>query len=80
MIAEENQGGVYASGHPLGIFTGIHSPSMLCWLISRARARWMRDFVLGDFAALGFDPVTPLEKLTPSLMPVSPVAIPIAMW
>ena len=24
----------------------------------------MRDFVLGDFAALGYDPVTPLEKVT----------------
>jgi diadenosine tetraphosphatase ApaH/serine/threonine PP2A family protein phosphatase len=24
----------------------------------------MRDFVLGDFAALGYDPVTPLEKIT----------------
>jgi hypothetical protein len=24
----------------------------------------MRDFVLGDFAALGYDPVTPLERVT----------------
>jgi hypothetical protein len=37
---------------------------MRFWLIFRARARLMLDFVLGDFAALGNDPVTPLEKVT----------------
>lgn len=39
-----------------------------------------RYWVLGDFAALGYDPVTPLETRPPCLMPVSPVAIRTAMW
>ena len=67
----------------LAILSDIHgNPVALDAVLADIQSQGEVDayWVLGDFAALGYDPVTPLEKITAPHMPISHVAIRITMW
>ena len=67
----------------LAILSDIHGNSLaLDAVLADIQSQGEVDeyWVLGDFSALGYDPVTPLETISALPMPISPVAIRIAMW
>lgn len=67
----------------LALFSDVHgNPFALDAVLADIQRQGKVDayWGLGDFAALGYDPVTPLERITALQHARSPAGIRIAMW
>ena len=66
-------------GHPLRYYgNSIALDAVLADIASQGEVD--EYWVLGDFSALGYDPVTPLETITALPHARSPSAMRVAMW